>query len=355
MKLAQITVAIGLAVFVAACESAPTSQVTTGKKIAFLAPDAAPRFESQDWPLFQAKVQSVCAGCSLMYRNAGGDPATQMQQAQAALTAGAGVIVLDPVDPTGAAAIVSAAARRHVPVIAYDHLVLNGASIAYFVSFDETKVGALQGAALLQAMHSSSMPSVVMMNGDPDDQEAAQLKKAAHATLDGKVTVAKEYDTPAASAQNAQMEMAQALSALQNKLDGVYAATDDVAGGAVAAMKAAGLKVLPPVTGGDADLAAVQRIIAGDQYMTVYRPVKQEAEAAALIAYDIAFAVPVTPATTGGVTVDNGARQVPAVLVEPLAVTRKDLVTTVLADGFWTRAQLCTAAYASACKAAGVR
>ena len=354
MNIARVTVAAVICGLLAGCGTTTTSQVTAGKKIAFLVPDGSARFESQDWPMFQAKVQSVCAGCALMYRNAGGDPATQMQQAQAALTAGAAVIVLDPVDATGAAAIVSAAARRHVPVIAYDHLVLNSASIAYFVSFDDAKVGALQGAALLQAMHSSSTPSVVMMNGDPDDHEAAQLKKAAHATLDGKVTVAKEYDTPAASAQNAQLEMAQALSALQNKLDGVYAATDNVAGGAVAAMKAAGLKVLPPVTGGDADLAAVQRIIAGDQYMTVYRPVKQEAEGAAVIAYDLAFGVPVTQATTGGVTVDNGARQVPAVLVEPLAVTRKDLVTTVLADGFWTRAQLCTAAYASACKTAGL-
>src|SRR5206468_1743249 len=114
---------------------------------------------------------------------------------------------------------------------------------------------------------------------------------AARGALDGKVTVAKEYDTPSGSADGAKLEMTQALAALNNKLDGVYAASDEVAGGAVSAMKAAGLKTLPPVTGGDAELSAVQRIVSGDQYMTVYRPVRQEAETAATLAYDLVFGV----------------------------------------------------------------
>jgi len=122
----------------------------------------------------------------------------------------------------------------------------------------------------------------------------------------------------------------------------------------VAAMKAAGLTTLPPITGGDAELSAVQRILAGDQYMTVYRPVKQEAEAAALLAYDLAFGVSVAAAVTGGKTVNNSVRDVPALLVEPQTVTRRTLISTVIADGFWTRSQLCTADYAKACKAAGL-
>ena len=119
-------------------------------------------------------------------------------------------------------------------------------------------------------------------------------------------------------------------------------------------MKAAGLKTLPTVTGGDAELSAVQRIVSGDQYMTVYRPVRQEAETAATLAYDLVFGVRVPAEMTAGNTVDNGARGVPAALVRPLSVTRKTLVTTVIADGFWSRSQLCTPDYAQACKAAGL-
>ena len=354
MKVVRIAAFVVVSVFAAACGSSPASQVTTGKKIAFLTPDGAPRFESQDHPLFQARVRSLCADCELIYRDAGGDPATQMQQAQAALSAGANALVLDPVDPSGAAAIVTAAARRHVPVIAYDRLVLNASGVAYYVSFDNAAVGVLQGGALLTAMQTAAMPSVVMIHGDPGDRDAALVKQAVHSTLDGKVTVAREFDTPSASAENARLEMAQALAALHNKVDGVYAANDDEAGGAVTAMKTAGLKMLPPVTGGNAELPAVQRIIAGEQYMTVYRPIRQEAEAAATLAYDLAFGVSVPASLTAGATVNNASRDVPAVLIEPLAITRKELVSTVLADGFWTRTQICTTEYARACKAAGL-
>lgn len=328
--------------------------VTPGKKIAFLAPDATPRFEQQDLPLFQAKVRSLCSDCQVVYSNANGDSALQEQQANAALAGGANVLVLDAVQPSLAYSIVTAAAKRHVPVIAYDRLIVNTAALAYYVSFDSATVGALQGSALLSAMKGSAKPTVVMIHGDPADLEAKVLKQAAHGALDGKVTVAREYDTPSWSADGAQKEMAQALAALSNKVDGVYAANDDVASGVVLAMKAAKLKSLPPVTGGDAELSAVQRILAGEQYMTVYRPVRQEAEAAATLAYDLAFGVRVPADVTGGRTADNGARSVPAVLVQPVSVTRKTMVSTVIADGFWSRAQLCTAEYAQACKAAGL-
>lgn len=354
MNIARITAAVVVGVCLAGCGSAPASQVALHKKVALLAPDATPRFESQDRPLFETKLQSLCADCELIYRNAGGDPVTQAQQAQAVLAAGANVLVLDPVDPNGASAIVAAATRRHVPVIAYDRLVLNASGVAYYVGFDNAAVGVLQAGALLRAMKATGMPSVVMIHGDPASPDAAVLKKSVHSTLDGKVTVAKEYDTPSSSADNAAQEMTQALAALQNKVDGVYAANDDVAAGAVAAMKTAGLKVLPPVTGGDAELPAVQRIIAGEQYMTIYRPVRQEADAGAVIAYDLAFGVAVPAAMTAGATVNNSTRDVPAALVEPLAVTRRELVSTVVADGFWTRAQICTTEFARACRAAGL-
>jgi D-xylose transport system substrate-binding protein len=352
MKVAHFAAAVVFGLTIVACGTSPNAQVAPGKKIAFLMPDSkTPRYENQDRPLFQAKVQSVCLDCEVLYRNANGDAAVQGQQAESALTAGANVLVLDPVDVRGASSIVAAAAKRHVPVIAYDGLILNAAQLGYYIGFDEGAIGALQGNALLAAMKGST-PTVVLLHGDPADPNASALKKAVHGALDGKVTIAGEYDTPSAGSDGAQLEMTQALAALQNKVDGVYAVNDAVAGGAVIAMKQAGLKTLPPVTGGNAELSAVQRILAGEQYMTVYRPVRQEAEAAAKLAYELAYGVSVSASLTG--TVSNDATSVPAVLVQPLAVTRRTLVSTVIADGFWTRAEICTAGYAPACKAAGL-
>lgn len=354
MKLTRITAVLVVALSLAACGGGVQSQIVPGKKVALLLPEStSPRYESQDRPLFQARLQSVCADCTVMYRNANGDAAAQRQQADYVLGAGASVLVLDPVDAQSASAIVAAAARRHVPVVAYDRLVMNTLSIRYYVGFDDAAIGTLQGDALLAALK-TAQPSVVMLNGDAADRDAAVLKKAVHQAIDGKVVVAREFDTPASSSDGAQLEMGQALTALNGAVDGVYAANDEMASGAVAAIKAAKLKTMPPVTGGDTELAAVQRIVAGDQYMTVYRPVRQEAEAAATIAYDLAYEVAVSSSLTAGNTLNNGATDVPAVLIQPQAVTRRTVVSTVIADGFWTRAQICTPDYAEACRAAGL-
>ena len=355
MKFARVTATLVIAASLAACSGGTSSQVVPGKKIAFLLPEStSPRYASQDLPLFQAKIQSVCGDCAVIYRNANGDAAAQRQQADYVLGAGANVLVLDPVDTTSASAIAAAAARRHVPVIAYDRLVLDAPSLRYFVGFDSASIGKLQGDALLSALKTPPQPSVVMLNGDASDRDASALKQAVHRAIDGKVVVAREFDTPGASSDGAQLEMSQALAALGGKVDGVYAANDEIASGAAAAIKAAKLKTMPPITGGDTELAAVQRIISGEQFMTVYRPVRQEAEAAAVIAYDLVYGIPVPASMTGGATVDNGAAEVPGVLVQPVAVTRRTVISTVVADGFWTRADICTADYVEACRAAGL-
>ena len=354
MKLARFAALSLLAVGLAACGAGVTSQVVPGKKVAFLLPDtASTRYENQDRPLFQAKLQSVCGDCTVIYRNANGDAAAQRQQAEYVLGSGANVVVLDPVDAASASSIVAAAAKRHVPVIAYDRLVLNATGIRYYVGFDNTAIGTLQGNALLSAVKGSP-PAVVMLNGDASDHDAATLKTAVHRAIDGKVSIAREFDTPASSSDGAQLEVTQALKALNDKVDGIYAANDEMASGAATALKAAKVKAMPPITGGDSELSAVQRIIAGDQYMTVYRPVRQEAEAAAVLAYDMVYAVSVSSAMTGGNTLNNGATDVPAVLIQPVAVTRRTVVSTVVADGFWTRADICTADFAEACRAAGL-
>src|ERR1700737_4971150 len=249
-----------------------SSSSSGGKKIALLLPETKTAgYESKDRPFFTDKLKSLCSDCTVIYSTANQAAAQQQSQAEAALTNGANVLVLDAVDGAAAAAIAKKAKAQKVPVISYDRLITGTDAVDYYISFDNVGVGKLQGTALLTALGSKTNPSVVMINGAPTDNNAKLFKQGAHSVLDGKVQIAKEYDTPDWSPDKAQDEMTQALTAVNNKVDGVYAANDGTGGGAIAAMKAGGLKPLPPVTGQDAELAAIQRIVTGDQYMTGYK------------------------------------------------------------------------------------
>ncbi len=331
--------------------------VPTGK-IAFLLPEnQTARYQSQDLPDFKAQLQSLGYDLNnLIYSNANQDAATQQQQAEAAITNGAKVLVLDPVDSAAAAAIADAAKAANVPVIAYDRLITGSANVNYYISFDNVKVGQLQATALLAALTAKGItnPTIVMINGAPTDNNAKLFKQGAHSVLDGKVTIGKEYDTPNWLPSEAQTEMTQALTALNNKVDGVYAANDGTAGGAIAAMKAAGISPIPPITGQDAELAAIQRILVGDQYMTVYKAIKPEADAAATLAFDLDAGVAVPAGMVTGTT-NNGSVDVPSILLTPVSVTKDNIESTIVADGFWTAAQICTSDFAAACTAAGIK
>ena len=353
-KLFPALVLVGLVLM--ACGSTNTTTTTTTKKIALLLPESkTARYESKDRPFFTAKLKALGYDTStLIYSNANQDAPTQQTQAEAALTNGAGVLVLDPVDGAAAAAIVAKAKAKNVPVISYDRLILNTPDLNYYLSFDNAAVGALQGNALLTALNGKANATVVMINGDPADNNASLFKSGAHSVLDGKVNIAKEYDTPSWSPDKAQTEMAGALTALGKKVDGVLAANDGTAGGAIAAMKSAGLSPLPPITGQDAELAAIQRILTGEQYMTVYKAIKAEAEAAATLAYDLATGTAVPASMTNGKTVNNKTKDIPSILLTPVAVTKANIKDSVVADGFWTAADICTGTYASACASAGI-
>jgi len=337
--------AVFAALALAACHRSET------KKIALLLPEAkTARYETQDRPHFEARVKQLCAECEVLYFNAAQDASKQQAQAEAALTRGAKVLVLDPVDAAAARVMAEAAKAQGARVISYDRLIQGTDAVDAYVAFEAETIGRIQAQALLAALAGKPHSRLVMLNGSPTDPNAALLKRGAHAVLDGKVTVAKEYDTPDWSPDKAQEEMTQALTALGDAApDGVYAANDGTAGGAIAALKAAGA-ALVPVTGQDAEVAALQRIVAGDQQSTVYKALKLEAETAAELAVHALRGEPfVTQATA-----DNGKKQVPSVVLQPTAVTRANLKATVLADGFWTREQICTSAYAAACLAAGL-
>jgi D-xylose transport system substrate-binding protein len=312
-------------------------------KIALLLPETkTARYDTQDKPLFEAKVKAIAPTAEVLYSNANQDPAQQQSQADAALTNGANVLVLDAVDSTSAAAIVSKAKAAGVPVIAYDRLIKN-APIDYYISFDNAQVGKLQGQALLDALTKDKLlgKPIVMINGSPTDNNATLFKKGAHSILDGKVKIGAEYDTPDWSPDKAQTEMDQAITKLgKSGFVGVYCANDGTAGGAIAAMKGAGIDpTTRPVTGQDAELAGIQRILLGEQYMTVYKAIKLEAEAAAEMAVSLAKGQG-APSTLTLTKVNNGNKDVDSVLLPPVAVTKDNIKDTVVADGFWKTSEI---------------
>ncbi|HEY5540753.1 MAG TPA: sugar ABC transporter substrate-binding protein [Coriobacteriia bacterium] len=354
IRLCATAIVVGMILALAGCSSggggaAPsgtTGTSTTAKvKIALLLPETkTARYETQDKPLFEAKVKELAPDVEILYSNANQDATEQQSQADAALTNGAKVLVLDPVDSASAASIVTKAAAQNVPVISYDRLILN-APVDYYVSFDNEQVGKLQGTALLDKLtkDGNAGKSIVMINGSPTDNNATLFKKGAHSILDGKVKIGAEYDTPDWSPDKAQTEMDQAITKLgKTGFVGVYCANDGTAGGAIAAMKGAGIAPsTKPTTGQDAELAGIQRILLGEQYMTVYKAIKLEAAAAGELAVGLANGSGV-PSTMTLSKVNNGSKDVPSVLLTPVAVTKENIKDTVVADGFWTTAQILT-------------
>jgi D-xylose transport system substrate-binding protein len=268
------------------------------------------------------------------------------------------VLVLDPVDAASAGSIVARAKQSDIPVISYDRLITD-ADIDYYVSFDNEEVGRLQGESLVEKLEADNNGdgTFVMINGAPTDNNAKLFKQGAHSVIDeSDVKVGKEYDTPDWSPDKAQQEMEQATTALgKGGFAGVYAANDGTAGGAIAAMKSAGIDPKTrPTTGQDAELAGIQRILTGEQYMTVYKAIKPEAEQAAQLAVALARGED-PPSGLVDDEIDNGQKQVPSVLLTPVAVTKDNIQDTIVKDGFWTPRQICTSAYAADCKAAGIQ
>jgi D-xylose transport system substrate-binding protein len=329
-----------------------------GKTIALLLPEhTTARYETQDRPNFEREVKALCSNCNVVYENANQDASEQQSQADSVLTKGIDAMVLDPVDATSASAIVAKAKAQKVPVISYDRLV-SSADLDAYISFDNVRVGRLQATALENKLKQdgSAKGPIVMINGDPTDNNAHLFKEGASSVFnrDG-VKVAKSYDTPDYAPANAQTEMQQAITALGNNgFAGVYDANDGIAGGAIAAMKDAGITPESrPTTGQDAELAGIQRILAGQQYMTIYKAVKPEAQDAARMAVALAKGQPL-PSNLINQHTSDGKKTVPSVILTPVAVTTDNIKSTVVKDGYWTPAQICTPAFASACESAGI-
>ncbi|MEU5162076.1 substrate-binding domain-containing protein [Streptomyces sp. NPDC020875] len=313
------------------------------------------RYEKFDKPLIEKRISELTNGRGeVVYANAKQDASLQSQQIDTMITNKVDVLVLDAVDSRAVAGGVRKAKEAGIPVVAYDRLA-EGPIDAY-TSFDNEEVGRVQAEALLAALGDRAKSGrIVMMNGSVTDPNAALYKKGSHAVLDGKVNIGREYDTKEWKPENANSNMESAITALgKDEIIGVYSANDGMAGGIITALKAAGFEKLPPVTGQDAELAAVQRIVAGEQYQSVYKPYAGEANAAAEMA--VALARGRDLGTVAKDSVDSPTtRGVPAALVEVTSLTRENVRETVVKDGIYTIAEICTDKYRAACDALGLK
>ncbi|MFE0258264.1 sugar ABC transporter substrate-binding protein [Streptomyces sp. NPDC059010] len=336
-------------------EASPTkgNDVTVG----LLLPETAnTRYDKFDYPIIRNKVMELTNKQGKVdYLNADASASKQAEQLQQMIDDQVDVILLDAVDAHAIAEGVQKAKDAGIPVIAYDRLA-EGPIDAY-VSFDNELVGEVQARSLLEAMGEvDSSDKIVMMNGSPTDPNAKQFKAGALSELSGTVDIAKSYDTKDWKPENAQANMAQAIKSIGvNNLKGVYAANDGMAGGIIKALEAAGVTSLPPITGQDAELDAVQRIVSGEQFMSVYKSYPQEAESAAQMAVakvqgkDIQF-----DSLTQDQVDSPTAKNIPALLVPVVALTRKNIEETVVADGIYEVGDICTAKYKAGCSAIGL-
>ncbi|GAA3159839.1 MULTISPECIES: ABC transporter substrate-binding protein [Streptomyces] len=366
MRRAAVAIAAGaMAVSLAACGSAAESgdNADSGDsaakgddiKVGLLLPEnQTARYEKFDKPLIEKKVKELTNNKGeVVYANAKQDASLQNQQVDTMVTNKVDVLIVDAVDSKAIAGSVKKAKDAGIPVVAYDRLA-EGPIDAY-TSFDNVTVGKTQGEALLEALGDKAKDGqIVMMNGSSTDPNAAQFKQGAHSVLDGKVKVGREYDTKEWKPENANANMEGAISALgKDKIVGVYSANDGMAGGIITALKAAGIDDIP-VTGQDAELAGVQRIVTGEQYMSVYKPYPQEANVAAEMAVLLAQGKSLDSLAKD--KVDSPTQKgVPAVLVPVVSLTQDNINDTVIKDGIYTVQEICTGKYKAACDKIGLK
>ncbi|WP_020133161.1 sugar ABC transporter substrate-binding protein [Streptomyces sp. 303MFCol5.2] len=349
-----VAVAAGLTL-VGACGGSDTDdEGDGGLAVGVLLPGGgASRFGQFDKPLLVRQLKRLCPDCPAPTVAATSDPAVQRQQIESMITRQVDVLILAAVDPQLLRPSVEAAHRADIPVVAYDRLAQG--PISGYVTFDGATVGRLQGEALLKAMDAEARGErIVMMNGATTDPNAGWFKRGALSVLEGKTEIGKSYDTVGWRPENAFVNMTNAIAALgAGDIDGVLAANDSLAGAVVAAFNAAEVRPLPPITGQDADLAAVRRIVRGDQYMTVYKPFEPAAGAAAKMAVALGRGESVDSLASG--TVDNATTEdIPAVLLQSVPVTVGNIKDTVVKDGMYTIDQICTPELRSACDTAGL-
>jgi D-xylose transport system substrate-binding protein len=331
-------------------------------KIAVLLPDtqSSARYVSYDAPLLTRAFKAAGLSSSdFSVQNAQGSAATMQTQAEAAITNGASVILVDPLDSGSGAAIERNAQSKGVKTIDYDRLTLNGSS-SYYVSFNNVNVGKLIGRGFVDCVKAWNVasPKVLVMNGDPTDNNASLFSQGYHSVLDplfsnGTYTKVAE---PAGTWDNQKaLTIFQQQQTAHPNINAVVTPNDGVANSVISGLKTLNTPAKKvPTTGQDATLQGLQNILAGYQCMTVYKPIYVEAQAAAALAlYLRAGKTP--PSELVNDKSNNKTVEVPSVLLVPITVNTSNMASTVVKDNFVPASQLCAGPYANACSAAGIK
>ncbi|NMO53940.1 sugar ABC transporter substrate-binding protein [Actinoplanes sp. TBRC 11911] len=337
--------------------SAGNSSGSATGKVGVVLPDTK---SSQRWSTFDPtylKAAFDAAGVPVDIQNAQGDRTTFQTIADGMISSGVKVLIIVNLDSGSGKAVVQKAKQAGIATIDYDRLTVSGGA-DYYVSFDNVKVGQLQGQGLVQCLTDDKAvkPKVAELNGAPTDNNAKLFKQGYDAVLKPNYDSGNYVKGPDQSVpdwDNAQGGTIFEQMLTGNKdIKGVLAANDGLGNAVISVLKKNRLNGQVPVTGQDATVQGLQNILAGDQCMTVYKPIKQEAEAAASLAVSLAKGQKPTTATATTTDPESG-KAVPSVLLDPQSVT-KDQVKNVIADGFVTKAEVCTTAFAKACADAGI-
>lgn len=371
-RAAVLAAGLGLTMALAACgqnaaqpapsggggaSSAPAA--AGGVKVGVILPEtkSSARWEGFDKPLLQQAM--TAAGLAPDIQNAQGDVQKFSTLADGMISSGVKVLVIAAIDSESGAAVAAKAKAQGIPTIDYDRLSLGGTS-DYYVSFDNEKVGQLQGQGLAEALKGKQGAQVIEIAGAPTDNNATLFSGGANAVLkpeydSGALKLVRKEPIPDWDNQVGGTTFEQVLTGNGGKVDGVLAANDGLAGAVITVLTKYGLNGKVPVTGQDATPDGLQAILRGDQYMTVYKPIKQEAEAAAKLAAALAKGdtAAADGLASGSVDDAKGNRKVKSVLLTPQSIT-KDKVKTVIDEGQVKASEVCVAAVSDACKQAGI-
>jgi len=336
MRIAKITL---LALFAASCIKAPTEQTAAGGgavagrpvRIGFSMDTLKEERWQRDKRLVEQRAKEV--GAVLDVQVANGDDAVQTEQADNMLTKGVDVLIVAPHNGDIAASIVEAAHRKGVPVISYDRLIRN-ADVDLYISHQVERIGEMQAEYALQHVPKGNY---VLIGGSPTDYNALLLRKGQMTILDpaikrGDIKIISDQFAREWKAEEALRMTEDALTRTNNNIQAIVASNDGTAGGAVSALEAAKLAGKVLVTGQDAQRDAVQRIVKGTQTMTIYKPIQPLAFGAVDAAIKLARKQPVNAPDK----INNGKKDVPAILIAPIVVDKNNVDSTVIKDGYHT-------------------
>lgn len=320
------------------------------KKVGVLLPDAAStgRWESKDRPLLQTAITRALPGVQVDITKADGTVAMQQKQAEQALSHGDCILVVAPVNGSQAASIVASAQQREVPVIAYDHLIQDK-NLKYYVSFDNTQAGELQGQYIAdhyQHYKHNGNANMAIINGTQSNSDTTQLYQGAMSKLNpllasNKIKKVYSNTIPDANSTRAHTAMEQALISTQKNIQIAYVTNDDMANAVIAALHDQPIKSKVLVTGAGATVTGIRNILKGYQAMTIYKAIRKEAEGTAQLIAAISTGRSITSLTQGDTTKTQDGTAIPSILETPIIVDQSNIQTTILADNYLSKEQIC--------------